>query len=306
MDIVSHALSGAVVGYCGLRQHPQGGRLALWTAIAAAEFPDLDIFMLAWGDEAYLRWHRSVTHSVFCWPVLAVLVAGIFWAFSRRSPFRVLYGAALAGIGVHLLLDWITTYGTELLWPLTDRRFELGWVFILDPYVWALFGVTLWAAIRTQQPRAAAIGLAVFVGYVLMCGAFATATRWRAAATPHLQLATYPQPLNPFRHTVVRTDANGTHWIAGRLNDSFVSYRDEVLTPQAEATGVVKLYRWFAAFPVVERIEHDEFILLRYRDLRFRSPLPWGGVREGMFVVAKVYFDRQGRLLAARLASDER
>jgi inner membrane protein len=243
---------------------------------------------------------------VFFWPLLAVLVAGVFWAFSRHSALRVLYAAALAGMGAHLVLDGITTYGTELLWPLTDRRFELGWVFILDPYLWALFGVVLWAAIRTQRPRVAGIGLVLFAGYVLLCGACATATRWRAAATPHQQLATYPQPLNPFRHTVIKTDVNGTHWIAGPRNDTFVSYHDDVLTPQAEATEVVKLYRWFAVFPVVERWDQDPYIILRYRDLRFRVPLPWGGVREGLFVVAKVYFDSEGRLLAARLASDER
>jgi inner membrane protein len=234
---------------------------------------------------------------------LAVIVAGIFWAFSRRSSYRVLFGTALAGVGAHLGLDWITSYGTELLWPFTDRRFELAWVFILDPYVWALFGVVLWAAIRTQRPRVAATGLAVFAGYVLLCGGFATATRLHAARAPHDQLATYPQALNPFRHTVIKTDARGTHWIAAGRNDSFTSYRDTVLTPQAEATEVVKLYRWFAAFPVVERLEENGRTVLRYRDLRFRSPLPWGGVREGLFVIAKVYFDQDGRLLAARLAS---
>jgi hypothetical protein len=43
--------------------------------------------------------------------------------------------------------------------------------------------------------------------------------------------------------------------------------------------------------------------VLRYRDLRFRSRLPRGGVQEGMFVVAKVVFDDQGNILWAGLES---
>jgi hypothetical protein len=65
----------------------------------------------------------------------------------------------------------------------------------------------------------------------------------------------------------------------------------------------VKLFRWFAAFPLVQRTEENGHTVLRYRDLRFRSPTPWGGVREGMFVVAKVVFDEQGNVIRVGLES---
>lgn len=301
MDTVTHALTGAVIGYGGFRQ--QGGRLALWTTIAAAEFPDADLLMLLGGSETYLRWHRSFTHSALLLPFWAVAVAGVFWAFSRRSDFKLLWWAAAAGLASHLFLDWITNYGTLLLWPVTDARYELSWVFILDPYVWAMLGVAWWAAIRYRSPRAARIGLAVVGAYLLVCAT----SRWRAIpASGAGRVRLYAQPLNPFRWTVVRQASDDVVWSDGERTDTFVSYRDERLVPKAEATEAVKLFRWFAEFPVVEKLTENGRTVLRYRDLRFRTRMPWGEVREGLFVVARVVFDSRGEVIASGLAGEDR
>jgi inner membrane protein len=301
MDTITHALTGALIGYCGFRQ--RGGRLALWTTIAAAEFPDSDIVMASFGGETYLRWHRSFTHSAVMLPVLATVVAGIFWAFTRRSDFKLLWIAAAAGISSHLLLDWITSYGTILLWPLSGARYELSWVFILDPYVWAMLGVTLWAVLRLGNAHAAPVGLAVVTGYFLMCGAL----HWRALPRQETgKVRAYAQPMNPLRWAIVRDTGNATTWSDGLETKTFTQHHDDVLLPKAEATGVVKLYRWFAVFPLVERIEENGRTVLRYRDLRFRSRMPGGAVREGMFIVANVVFDPQGNIVAAGLTSADR
>src|ERR1051326_9144113 len=47
VDNIAHGLTGALIGYCGFRQRggSESGRAALWTCIAAAEFPDIDIVM---------------------------------------------------------------------------------------------------------------------------------------------------------------------------------------------------------------------------------------------------------------------
>lgn len=299
MDTVTHALTGAVIGYAGFRH--RGGRVALWTALAAAEFPDLDIVLLRAGAATYLQWHRTVTHSVLLLPVWALLVAGLFWLFARRTDFPRLYGAALAGLASHLFLDWLTSYGTELLWPVSAVRFQLNWIFILDPYIWALLGLTLWATIRRQWRPAPAVGLAVLGAYLVMCGT-ARSVALAGAGAPRVDA--FAQALRPFSWTLVRETGDQLDWQAGARRATFTQYRDDQLCPQAEATETVKLYRWFAEFPLVERLEEGGLPVLRYRDLRFRSPLPDGTVSEGMFIVAKVYFDRQGRLRHATLARD--
>ena len=306
VDTIAHGLTGAVIGYCGFRQRPDGGRVALWAGIAAAEFPDIDIGLGFFGNEAVLRWHRSFTHSALLLPVWAAMVAGAFWAVSDKKRFRLLYAVSAVGIASHLLLDWLTNYGTELLWPLTDARFALSWVFIVDPYVWAMLGVGLWAAIRSQGAGLARLGLAVVCGYFLFCGASRAVVlhRARVNAPPTARVDAFSQPMNPLRWTVVRDDGAAIHWMNGRQDDTFVQFRDNNLLPKAEATEAVRVFRWFAAFPLVERIDENRHLVLRYRDLRFRSPMPWGGVREGLFVVAKVVFDKDGKLIMARLTSE--
>jgi membrane-bound metal-dependent hydrolase YbcI (DUF457 family) len=303
MDTITHGLTGAVIGYCGFRQ--RGGRAVLWTAIVAAEFPDIDILLAPLGSETYFRWHRSFTHSALLLPFWAALVTGAIWLIAGRKNFRLLFAASAAGTASHLALDWMTNYGTMLLWPLSDTRFALSWVFILDTYVWAMLGVALWAMIRARQPAAAPVGLAIISAYILMCGE----SHWdalRAAAKPPgtQKLAAFAQPMKPFRWTIIRGEADRIHWINGNDNETFIQFHDDKLLPKAEAMSAVKLFRWFAEFPLAEKLEENGHTVLRYRDLRFRTPMPWGRVSEGMFVVATVVFDEKGTVLESKLTGE--
>jgi membrane-bound metal-dependent hydrolase YbcI (DUF457 family) len=304
VDTIAHALTGAVVGYCGFRQ--QAGRAALWASIMAAEFPDADIVLALVNSETYLRWHRTVTHSVLLMPFWAMLVAVVVWAFTRRINFRWLWFASVAAMASHLALDWITNYGTELLWPVSDERFALSWVFIVDVYVWAILALTLIAVAVTRRARTAVIGLAVVAAFVLCCGGL----QWRALREARKagsgRVEAFAQPMNPLRWTILREEGSRVHWVAGARNDTFEQCRDTKLLAKAEKTEAVKLFRWFAVFPVVEKLEgEEETTILRYRDLRFRTLMPWGGVSEGMFLVAKVKFDRYGDIVGVGLGGED-
>ncbi len=59
----------------------------------------------------------------------------VLWEMSGRRNLRLLWLASAAGIASHLLLDWITSYGTMLWWPVSDARLALSLVFIVEPYV---------------------------------------------------------------------------------------------------------------------------------------------------------------------------
>lgn len=304
MDSLAHGLTGALIGYAGFRQ--RAGRPALWAALLASQFPDADIILLSISGETYLRWHRGPTHSLLLLPLWAGLITWVVWELSNRRHGRTLFAAASVSMLAHVIMDWITSYGTMLLSPLSDRRFELSWVFIVDVYVWALLLVgVIWAAISDRAAIARGFLVAV-AGYVLFCGA---SRQWALRTTPHppdtVRVAAFPTPLNPLRWTILQEDATGiVRWIHGGRNDMFQSYRDDALVPQAEATEAVKLFRWFAEFPVVEKFEQDGYTILRYRDLRFRSPMPGGRTREGLFIVARVVFDADGRLLFAGLGGE--
>jgi hypothetical protein len=69
------------------------------------------------------------------------------------------------------LLDWLTNYGTELRWPLRDAWLALGWVFIVDVYVWAALLIGAVAAIWMQREWVAKTASGVVGAYLLFCGA---------------------------------------------------------------------------------------------------------------------------------------
>lgn len=306
VDNIAHGLTGALIGYCGFRQRggSESGRAALWTCVAAAEFPDIDILTAFFGRDVYFRWHRSFTHSAILLPLWATVVAWVFWLIWDRKNFRLLWWAAVAGITSHLLMDWLTNYGTELFWPLSDARLALNWVFIVDVYVWAIMLIGTVAAVWTQRAWVARATLGVVGVYFLFCGVSrAYALHAYEAGRLAGRIDAFPLPMNPLRWTIVRDDGAAEHWVNGSDNDTFVQFHDDTLLPKAEATEAVKRFRWFAVFPLVEKIEENGHTVLRYRDLRFRSRLPRGGVQEGMFVVAKVVFDDQGNILWAGLES---
>lgn len=305
VDNLAHGLMGAVIGYCGFRQRggSKAGRTALWTCIAAAEFPDIDVVMGFFGRDVFFRFHRSFTHSAVMLPIWAALIAWTFWELSGRRNFQLLWWAAVVGLASHLLLDWLTNYGTELFWPLSTARLALGWVFIVDVYVWAILLIGMVAAIWSQREWVARTTLGVVGAYFLFCGiSRAQALDNYEAKGMTGRTAAFPQPMDPLHWTMVRDDGTAVHWINRSREDTFVSFHDDVLLPKAEATEAVQLFRWFAAFPVVEKIEENGQTVLRYRDLRFRSSMPGGRVVEGMFVIAKVIFDERGNVIAAGLA----
>jgi len=201
-------------------------------------------------------------------------------------------------------MDWLTNYGTELFWPLSDARLALSWVFIVDVYVWAILLVGTVAAVWTQRAWVARGALGAVGVYFLFCGASrAYALQAYEARRETGRTDAFPLLMDPLHWTIVRDDGVADHWTDGFRNDTFVPFHDDKLLPKAEATEAVKLFRQFAAFPLVEKIEENGHTVLRYRDLRFRSEMPRGAVEEGMFVVAKVVFDDQGNVVWSGLAS---
>ena len=165
MDLLSHALLGAACGYAADRAR---NRAAMLAGAAAALLPDVDVFIASDADPLLnLEFHRQFTHSVFASPFGALLVAGVLFLLLKRSvPFLPLFIAALAGYVSHILLDACTSFGTQLLWPLTDQRYAASVVAVVDPVVTAIlfFGVLL--AFRRRHARPAAIATALTLAYL--------------------------------------------------------------------------------------------------------------------------------------------
>jgi len=179
MDNVTHAALGLCAGLAARRAGVPVLPAAV-AALVAGELPDIDLLIRSPDDPLVaFRWHRHFTHSLFLWPVLAVLTAAAAaWAFRRRegAGFAALLPVTLAAGLSHVLNDACTSYGTLVLWPFSDARVSWDCLPIIDlaltlPLVvlatlawrrgsrtWALVGVAWFAAYagmgRIQQGRA--------------------------------------------------------------------------------------------------------------------------------------------------------
>jgi inner membrane protein len=73
-------------------------------------------------------------------PIGGLIVSLVLWpVFRKRLSFGLLYLFATLGYSSHALLDACTSYGTYLLWPLSETRFAWNFVSVIDP----LFSVPL-------------------------------------------------------------------------------------------------------------------------------------------------------------------
>ncbi len=151
MDTITHGIVGALIGKAffaddlspnapSWREAPRTpGRVAIISATLGSIFPDIDVFAgpLAHNSMAMMTWHRNITHSLVLLPVWAVLLAVITAALAGRlrwpaPAFSTLVLIYAVGLGSHVFLDLITSFGTMIWSPLDYSRPALDWLFIVD------------------------------------------------------------------------------------------------------------------------------------------------------------------------------
>ncbi|WP_312245985.1 metal-dependent hydrolase [Stutzerimonas nitrititolerans] len=143
MDSITQALLGASV-QASLLGRWQGRKSLLYGAMLGT-LPDLDV-LIDFGDAvANTTYHRGFSHSLFVLSVLAVVLA---WLIRRIRPHPDYSGMRLfltlwLVLITHVTLDAFTSYGTQLLWPLTSAPIAWSSVFIIDP----LYSVPLLLAV---------------------------------------------------------------------------------------------------------------------------------------------------------------
>ncbi len=173
MDNVTHAALGLAIAQAA---SPSLGSAGLTLALVASELPDADIFFGMGNPWSMVTTHRGITHSVFLIPVAAAVLAGIWSRLSAAGSFWSFFWLAVACLSGHVLLDVLTTYGTQLLEPFSHHRFGWGWVPVIDPVVTVplIAGAVVAWWIRGSHPAAARqvalAGLAAAVCYVLVGG----------------------------------------------------------------------------------------------------------------------------------------
>jgi len=163
MDPVTQGLIGGLFAQAGVRRGQM--RRAAAVGALAGMAPDLDVLIRSSRDSLLaIEYHRHFTHSLAFVPIGAVVVALMLWPMlgSRVQglPFVRFYVWALLGCASHGLLDAMTSYGTRLLWPLSDLRAAWNVVSVIDPLFTLPLALLLGLAIWRSRPRLAALAAA--------------------------------------------------------------------------------------------------------------------------------------------------
>ena len=321
MDPITHGLSGVVLSRTGFYQ--RFGRPATIIFIVAALIPDIDHLTLRLaGPLAYLKYHRGFTHSIIGSFVIAAIMAGIVCSielFREKLGYLTTFGIFLLGIYIHIFLDLITSYGTLVFFPFTDKRYSLDLVFIIDFYFTALMLIPL-VIIRFKREWAKVIALSSVAGIIIYLGIAykgrniaieSTKAEAQKLGITSKRIEAIPLPFSPFRWSVYIEDDKRFYQVdvdALKSISPFNSFEKKHLPEglnqgpegnniieKVEKLEIVKTYLWFARFPVVTIKEEGEGFLVEYFDLRFNSLPP-----RRPFLL-KLFLDKSGSLNHAEL-----
>jgi len=315
MDTLTHALSGALIARAAVprRLGSVSSREAMLLGFLSAAFPDADVVLSLAAPLAYLYHHRGVTHSLVVLPLWALLLA---WLWSRvrrnREGFRTYLLVSALGVGIHILGDLVTSFGTMIFAPLSDIRVRWDTTFIIDLWFSGIVIAGLLACALYNGSRTPPVaGLLLLCGYIsfqwlqqqqaIEVGeAYAADQRISAA-----QVSALPRPVSPFNWIVIVAEPERYHYafvnlhrthavtappeagLIERLASAYqpvASARWESVSRfgEGEARGLSEqawqqpqfaFFRWFAAYPVLAAVERgNPSECVWFQDLRFLTP----------------------------------
>lgn len=126
--LLGASLSGAILG-------PKIGARALLLGGLVATLPDLDVIPAENAIDT-MTYHRGFSHSVIVQTAVAPMIA--FAAVKFVKPLAQHWKLTLFTVWLclvtHSLLDSLTTYGTQIFWPLNaGPPVAYPSIFVIDP-----------------------------------------------------------------------------------------------------------------------------------------------------------------------------
>jgi inner membrane protein len=294
MDPVTHSLAGATICNLGFRR-----KLSMLVLILASIAPDLDYITRFWGMDIFLRYHRGITHGIL-FLFLGPLIIGLI--FGLRKGFLYYSFIAFLGYAAHLLMDLTNQYGTRILSPLDWEQYSLDLTFIIDPYI--TIGLLLsFILCRFNKKKTFIIALiTVFLLIAYIGGRYYLQGKTRDFLKEKLEANTYtlyPLPNDFLRWWFVVRSGNEIRVGFADLFTQRVcvqeTYRMVNRDPYIEHSKenrVVKNFLYFAKYPYAEVRSDKDRTMVIWHELAY-------SFMAGDHFVAKVIFDREGKLLSS-------
>jgi inner membrane protein len=262
MDVVTQGLLGATVGQAGFSR--KLGRRALGWGAVIGMLPDLDVLVKVSSNPfAEILYHRGVTHSIWFGPVVGPFLGYLLWRYyARRDSLSAWIGLSIWALVTHPLLDLFTVYGTQLLAPLSNHRFTLSAVPIIDPIYTGvlllaiifgcLFHRRVWACITVASVALTLTSGYLFYGLAQNDNAYAHARRQLAEeGQPTADIRVYTTMFQIFLRRIVVHFPDET-WVGfiSTWAPKKISWRKHHEVPQSIRQAILnhpygKIYQWF-------------------------------------------------------------
>lgn len=133
MDSITQiALGASVAAAVGIKPF---GRNVLIVGAVLGTLPDLDVLISYQTAVENFTYHRGFSHSLFVLIPLSILLYQLtLWIKPTLSAHKKsLFFLILLPLITHPLLDSLTSYGTQLWWPMTMQPTAWSSIFIIDP-----------------------------------------------------------------------------------------------------------------------------------------------------------------------------
>jgi membrane-bound metal-dependent hydrolase YbcI (DUF457 family) len=163
-DNITHGLAAALLAQAGLRQ--RYGALATVALVVGSELPDLDALFDLGGPVFGFVHHRGITHSLLGGAGLALLAAALLWSVWRSHPYWRVTWLVYLGVLLHIGMDYLTSYGTQIFLPFNTGHYTADAVYIVDFTYSALMitGLLLVRMVRRQRQEHYGRASLVWVG----------------------------------------------------------------------------------------------------------------------------------------------
>ena len=315
---------GAVVGQAGWRR--RFGRRAMAAGALIALAPDLDVLVALDPLSGWL-YHRGLSHSVVAGPFFGLALGLGFWLYYRwrrrrsgdASLDRLAEPDALMSwlwLGVivyvsHAWLDLLTPYGTQLFAPLSNTRFAVNAMPIIDlTYTLILVAaliVGLWPSVSGRVGQALA-GAALMLSLVWQFHGWDVNARaeikaradMRARGVVAAAVRSYPSLLTPWLRRINVETADKIYigyWsLTGAPEVSWQSFtkKSHPLVEEVRKTRAFRVLHWFALEQVFWRVHElaDGGVRIEAHDLRYLQ-FSADGHLQGLWGIAQE-FDAEG------------
>lgn len=331
MDPLTHALTGATIVYT----FPKESRpwwFLIWGMLVSI-LPDIDILFVSSAID-YIKVHRGITHSLagawglafICTIPLVILTAlrpqpnelpppkQISWTLIEAWFFT--YGILI----LHIWLDLMNSYGTQIFLPFNEYRVRLNSLFIVDlllilPLIIGLLFkrnnrfimllLLLWTIIYPLTNIVIRLALETYLTHIYL--AKNTSQTQKEITLPRhnteehiIAVHLIPDAFTPFHWKLILD--KGEHWNVSGYNSftsppsKFTSLKKppELLWDMLkEKSSIFRTYEQFVVFPVLnESYETQTGKVYIFSDLRFGSTIPF---------INDLQVKREGEELAFRI-----